>query len=112
MGIFLFSERKVYSNAVWRRDTQETSFPLLSHSQVDPKIDFPSHEDALTEGNTFIHALQGDLKLRTHMLQILPSFLKNWNRKGEIKTFWRSPCLFDLPKSNGYLCKMTGTFWS
>lgn len=87
MGIFLVSERKVYSNAVRRRDTQETSFPLLSHSQVVSKMDFPSHKlsGALTkvpstEGNTVIHTLQ-DLGHICFMLQILPPFLRNLNRE-------------------------------
>lgn len=105
MGIFLFSEKKKIKKSLQqcklrRGDTQETLFPLLSHSHGVPKIDFLSHKLSgalkkvpLTEGNTLIHALQGDFKFRTHslQLQILSSSLRNWNRKGEIKNFGRSP---------------------
>lgn len=75
MGIFLNSERKVYSNTVRTRGTQESAFPPFSHSQVVPKIDFPSHKlsealmkDALTEVSIFTHALQRDCKTWTPLL--------------------------------------------
>lgn len=97
MGIFLFSERKVYSNAVWRRDSQETSFPLLSHSQLVPKIDFPSHklpkalkEVPLTEGNTSIHALEEGFKPRKHLLHAPNTtiFLEKLEQKRRDQKLW------------------------